>query len=159
MRGVLFSLGDWSLMLHGAVYGQYDHQNGFRHETQPGLIDWEMLMAMHSLAGGLFRVDVMTSLEALVLGPTGYPELLQTGGTYQGARLVNHQHPHDLVTELAGIYDHSLTGTVATSVYAAVVGEPALGPVAPRHLPTRPLAIAIRASLGHPFAGCQRELV
>ena len=77
-------VGDWSLMLHGAVFGQYDHQNGFRRETQLGLIDWEMLMAMRPLAGGLFRVNVMTSFEPLVLGPTGYPQLLQTGGTYQG---------------------------------------------------------------------------
>jgi len=143
MRGGHFSVGDWSLMLHGAAYGQYDHQNGFRRETQPGLIDWEMLMAMRPMAGGLFRFNVMTSFEALVLGPQGYPQLLQTGGTYHGARLVNHQHPHDLVSELAAVYDHSLTGRVAASVYAGVVGEPALGPVSYMHRPS---------AAGDPFA-------
>jgi hypothetical protein len=143
MHGVDVSLGDWALMLHGVAYGQYDQQNGFRHDSQTGLIDWEMLMAMHSLAGGLFRVNAMTSLEALVLGPTGYPELLQTGGSYQGGRLVNRQHPHDLVSELAAAYDHSLTTMLAASVYAAVVGEPALGPVSYMHRPS---------SVGDPFA-------
>ena len=48
-----FTVGDWSLMLHGAMNGQYDHQNGFRGAEQVGLIDWEMLMAAHRLAGGL----------------------------------------------------------------------------------------------------------
>jgi len=142
-RGLHVSLGDWGLMLHGAAYGEYDHQNGFRHEAKPGLIDWEMLMAMRSLAGGLFRFNVMTSLEPLVLGPTGYPELLQTGGSYQGARLVNRQHPHDLVTEVATVYDHSLTTRLAASLYTAVVGEPALGPVAYMHRPS---------AAGDPFA-------
>src|SRR5436190_16859172 len=155
MRGGHFSVGEWSLMLHGAAYGQYDHQNGFRRETQHGLIDWEMLMAMRSLAGGLFRVNAMTSFEALVLGPTGYPQLLQTGGTYQGARLVNHQHPHDLVSELAAVYDHSLTGGVAASVYAGVVGEPALGPVSYMHRPSA--AADPFAPLGHHWQDASHE--
>ena len=155
MRGGHFTVGDWSLMLHGAVYGQYDHQNGFRHESQRGVIDWEMLMAMHSLAGGLFRVNVMTSFEPLFLGPTGYPQLLQTGGTYQNARLVNHQHPHDLVSELAAVYDHSLTGGVAASLYAGIVGEPALGPVSYMH---RPSAEADPfAPLGHHWQDASHE--
>ena len=123
--------------------------------SQRGLIDWEMLMAMHSLAGGLFRVNVMTSFEPLFLGPTGYPQLLQTGGTYQGARLVNHQHPHDLVSELAAVYDHSLTGGVAASLYAGVVGEPALGPVAYMHRPSA--AADPFAPLGHHWQDASHE--
>jgi hypothetical protein len=136
MHGGQFSAGDWSLMVHGAAFGQYDHQDGLHGDTQVGLVDWEMLMAMRPLAGGLLRVNAMTSVEALVLGPRGYPEIIQTGGSYQGARIVNHQHPHDLLTELAAVYDHSLIGGLAAQVYVAAAGEPALGPVTYMHRPS-----------------------
>jgi len=136
MRAHHLTVGDWSLMLHGAPNVQYDHQSGFRGDRQLGLIDWEMLMAAHPLAGGLFRVNAMTSLEALVNGRQGYPELLQTGGVYRGARLVNYQHPHNLVMEAAAIYDHSLTNALSSEIYVAAVGEPALGPVAYMHRPS-----------------------
>jgi hypothetical protein len=130
------TIGDWMLMLHGNAVGQLDHQGTRRGDTQVGLTDWEMLMAARGVGGGLFRVNLMTSLEALALGKRGYPELLQTGGTSRGARLVNYQHPHDLVMEAAVAYDHSLTRGFASGIYAAAVGEPALGPVAYMHRPS-----------------------
>jgi len=136
MRAHHFTVGDWSLMVHGAANVQYDHQNGFRGDRQFGLIDWEMLMAAHPLAGGLFRVNAMTSLEAAVNGRQGYPELVQTGGVYRRQRLVNYQHPHNLVMEAAAVYDHSLTSWLSGEVYAAAVGEPALGPVSFMHRPS-----------------------
>jgi hypothetical protein len=155
MRAHHFTVGDWSLMLHGTANVQYDHQNGFRGDEQVGLIDWEMLTAAHSLAGGLFRFNAMTSLEAAVDGRQGYPELVQTGGVYQGARLVNRQHPHNLVMEAAGVYDHSLTRWLAGEVYVAAVGEPALGPVAYMH---RPSADADPfAPLGHHWQDASHE--
>jgi len=130
------SVGDWTLMLHGAVFGQWDHQGTRRGDTQLGVTDWEMLTAARDLSGGLFRASVMTSAEALALGARGYPELLQTGGSYHGARLVNRQHPHDLFMELAVAYDHSLTKQIASGLYVAAAGEPALGPVAYMHRPS-----------------------
>jgi len=155
MRAHHFAVGDWALMLHGAANAQYDHQDGFRGDEQLGLIDWEMLMAAHPLGGGLFRVNAMTSFEALVDGRQGYPELLQTGGTYQNARLVNRQHPHNLLMEAAAIYDHSLTSRLAAEVYVAAVGEPALGPVAYMH---RPSADADPfAPLGHHWQDASHE--
>ncbi len=136
VRAHHFTVGDWSLMLHGAANLQYDNQNGFRGDQQFGLIDWEMLMAAHPLAGGLFRVNAMTSLESAVNGRQGYPELLQTGGVYHRNRLVNYQHPPNLVMEAAALYDHSLTNWIAGELYVAAVGEPALGPVAYMHRPS-----------------------
>jgi hypothetical protein len=136
MRGGHFTVGDWSLMADGAANLQYDHQNGFQGDHQLGLIDWEMLMAAHTAAGGVFRVNAMTSVESLVNGRQGYPELLQTGGVFRRARIVNYQHPHNLVTEAAAAYDHSLTGWLAGEVYVAAVGEPALGPVSYMHRPS-----------------------
>lgn len=145
----------WMLMLHGAAFGQYDHQGSVQGDTQLGLTDWEMLMALHGLAGGLVRVNVMTSLQPLVDGPRGYPELLQTGGAYNGGRIVNRQHPHELFTELAASYDHSLMSNLATSLYVAASGEPALGPVAYMHRPSA--AEDPFAPLGHHWQDASHE--
>jgi hypothetical protein len=155
MRAAHRAVGDWMLMLHGAVFGQFDHQGTRRGNTQPGETDWEMLVAARNYGGGLFRANLMTSFEALVLGERGYPELLQTGGTYHGARLVNYQHPHDLFMETSVAYDHSLTKQIASGLYVAAVGEPALGPVAFMH---RPSAEADPfAPLGHHWQDAAHE--
>jgi hypothetical protein len=127
------ALGAWTLMLHGVVFPEYDHQNGFRGDADLGLIDWEMLMAARSLGGGVFRLSGMTSFEALTLPEKGYPELLQTGESYQHERVANYQHSHDLLMELSAAYDHQVARGLAASLYVAAVGEPALGPVAYMH--------------------------
>jgi hypothetical protein len=135
-RAIHRSLGDWMLMAHGSVFGQYDRQETLHGDTQMGVVDWEVLMAARPVAGGMFTARVMTSLEALALGRRGYPELLQSGGTDGDARLANRQHPHDLWNELAATYDHNVLSGVAAFVYGGVVGEPALGPVAYMHRPS-----------------------
>lgn len=157
MHAAHWTPGDagWTLMGHGSAFGELDRQTGFRGDTQTGLVDWEMLMALRSAAGGVLRLDAMTSLEALVLGPRGYPELAQTGGTYQGGQLVNRQHPHELLMELGGAYDHALTSTLAASLYAAAVGEPVLGPVAYMHRPSA--ADDPFAPLGHHWQDASHE--
>jgi hypothetical protein len=129
-------VGDWTLMLHGAAFGQYNHQGSLQGDSQFGLSDWEMLMALHPLGGGMVRLTAMTSLQPVVDGARGYPELLQTGGAFNGARLANRQHPNELFMELSAAYDHSLTSKLASSLYVAAAGEPALGPVAYMHRPS-----------------------
>ena len=135
-RAIHRSLGDWMLMAHGSVFGQYDRQETLHGDTQLGVVDWEMFMAARPLAQGLFTGRVMTSLEALALGRRGYPELLQSGAEDAGARLANRQHPHDLWNEIAVSYDHSVSPWLAAFAYGAAVGEPALGPVAYMHRPS-----------------------
>ena len=143
------------LMVHGSVFGQYDRQETLHGDTQLGVVDWEMFMAARPLAGGMFTARVMTSLEALALGRRGYPELLQSGATDAGGRLANRQHPHDLWNEVGATYDHMLTSSIAAFVYGAVVGEPALGPVAYMH---RPSADADPfAPLGHHWQDAAHE--
>lgn len=135
--------GDWTVMLHGVAYGVWNDQGGPRGDTQIGLIDWEMVMAMRPLAGGTLHLHAMTSLEPFVLGGRGYPLLMQTGESWRGEPLRDRQHPHDLVMEVGAMYERALSpGTVAT-LYVAPVGEPALGPVAYMHRPS---------SDGDPFA-------
>jgi hypothetical protein len=154
-RAVALTVRGWEVMVDGSAFGQYDRQSGLHGGTQWGDVDWEMAMGAHALGGGVARVEGMTSFESLVDGPRGYPELLQTGGAYRGFRIVDHQHPDDLLMALAGAYDHALTSNLAFTVYGAPVGEPALGPVEYAHRPSA--ADDPFAPIGHHWQDASHE--
>jgi hypothetical protein len=136
MRAIHTMWRDWSVMLHGVAFLQYDRQYSRRGSDQLGLIDWEMVMAMRRVGPGLIHLHAMTSLEPLTIGAEGYPLLLQTGEMFEGRPLVDRQHPHDLVMELAAMYEQPVSHALAASLYAGVAGEPAIGPVAFMHRPS-----------------------
>jgi hypothetical protein len=75
----------------------------------------------------------MFSLEPATITGRYYPELFQQGETAYGRAIVDGQHPHDLLMELAAMYDLNLGERGVASIYAAPVGDPALGPVAFPH--------------------------
>jgi hypothetical protein len=75
----------------------------------------------------------MFSLDPATVSGRRYPELFQQGETAFGRPIVDGQHPHDFFMELAAIYDYSLSEKTVLSVYAAPVGDPALGPPAYPH--------------------------
>ena len=142
MRAIQRAIGGWALMLHGNVFVGYAAQGSDVGESEVASQNWFMAMASHPAAGGVFTARGMFSLEPLTLGDDGYPLLLQTG---EG--LVDRQHPHDLVMEAAVRYERELGGDLAFDVYAALAGEPAVGPVA---FPHRPSAMPDpMAPLGH----------
>jgi len=88
-----------------------------------------MVMAQRPAAGGTFGARAMISADPGTVGKTGYPLLLQTGEAVNGRPLIDRQHPHDLFMELAATYSHALGGGRGSAfVYAALPGEPALGP-------------------------------
>jgi hypothetical protein len=136
MRAWHFMAGSWMLMVHGDAFLQYDHQGGPRGDDQIGSINWAMLMAMRQLAGGTLHLHGMASAEPLTIGKQGYPLLLQSGETYRGGPLHDRQHPHDLFMELSALYERPITAGLGFLVYAAPVGEPAVGPVAYMHRPS-----------------------
>jgi len=140
-------LGGWELMLHGLAFLQYDDQGSKRGDKQLGSVNWGMIMAGHNLAGGRLSLRGMLSAEAFTVGSRGYPLLLQSGESYHGQPLHDRQHPHDLFMELAALYDHAIGNNLAVSLYAAPVGEPAIGPVAFPHRPSA--ANDPLAPLGH----------
>lgn len=129
-------LGAWTLMGHGNAFGMFDRQSTLHGDSRWAVLDWEMGRVSRPLAGGVFRVSAMTSLESLFLPDTGYPQLLQSGETSGRRRVANAQHPHDLVGELSVAYDRTLIRDLISSLYVAAVGEPALGPVGYRHRPS-----------------------
>jgi hypothetical protein len=128
--------GDWTAMLHGVAFGQYDNQGSQRGDTQFGIVDWEMVMLMRQLGTGMLHLHGMASLEPLTIGAKGYPLLLQTGESYKGQPLHDRQHPHDFVMELAAMFQQPLAKNLAFEVYGGPAGEPALGPVAFMHRPS-----------------------
>ena len=129
-------LGRWTLMLHGEGFLQYDRQGGSRGSQQLGSVNWAMAAASRPLGGGQLQLRAMLSAEPWTIGSGGYPLLVQSGESYQGAPLHDRQHPHDLFMELAALYERPVAANLGLSLYLAPVGEPAVGPVAFPHRPS-----------------------
>lgn len=133
MEGLDGQHGDWATMLHGYATLDYDDQGGPRGDTKTFVASMLMGMAQRPLGGGTLMLRAMGSLDPL-MGKSGYPLLFATGETADGRTpLVDRQHPHDLLMELAGIYSRPIAGTVSGFVYVGYPGEPALGPVTYMH--------------------------
>jgi hypothetical protein len=88
----------------------------------------------------------MFSAESLTSPHPGFPELFQTGETYHGEPLVDHQHPHNVFAELSLLYTVPLAKKLSWEFYGGPSAEPALGPVTFMHrasvseLPLAPLS-------------------
>ena len=136
MFGVMRGAGSWMFMMHGSAFVQQVVQDGPRGDTQFGSVNWGMLNAMRPLAGGRLQLRGMASIDYWTVSGRGYPLLLQTGESYDGEALHDRQHPHDMLMELAAVYERALTRGVGLQVYLAAAGEPALGPVAFPHRPS-----------------------
>ena len=133
MPGVYGEAAGWALMAHGYATLAYDDQGGPRGADKTFVESMLMGMAQHALDGGELTLRAMGSLDPL-MGKTGYPLLLATGETANGrTELVDRQHPHDLVMELAGVYEHPIRKDVSGFLYVGWPGEPALGPATYMH--------------------------
>jgi hypothetical protein len=133
MAGMMWDSGGWSGMVHGYADLVYDHQSGPRGDSEVFSESMVMVMAQHGAGAGTLTLKSMLSLDPL-MGPGGYPLLLQTGETANGLTpLVDRQHPHNLFMEMAAIYAAPLTPKVSAFVYLGYPGEPALGPVTFMH--------------------------
>ena len=123
----------WMLMLHGVAIIADQQQTGPRAHDKLFSDNWIMPMAQRSFESGQLTLRTMLSLEPATISGRYYPELFQEGETAFGKPIVDGQHPHDLFMEIAGIYDQKLGARVLASIYAAPVGEPAIGPQAYTH--------------------------
>ena len=95
---------------------------------QFGSVNRVMLHASGPWAGGTVGLHVMGSAELLTLGARGAPQLLQVAFHADGGTVTDHVHPSPWLMELAGSYDAVLSEDLSISLYAAAIGEPALGP-------------------------------
>jgi hypothetical protein len=147
MEMEMTQLGDWRVMLHGAAFLAGTSQTGPRGRDQLFTTNWAMAMADRPLFGGHLMLRSMVSLEPLFMPKRGYALLYQTGETAHGQPIVDSQHPHDLLMELAAEFAIDLGNDTIGFVYAAPVGDPSLGPVA---FPHRPSAQELpQATLSH----------
>lgn len=140
-EGYMFHSKNWMYMLHGNAFLRYTKQDifdeGSRGAEKFGSTNWVMGMAETRIGKkGVLRFSAMLSFEALTVGGAGYPLLFQSGETWNGQPLVDHQHPHDLFSELSVSYKHAFSEDISAFAYFGYPGEPALGPVAFMHRPS-----------------------
>src|SRR5712692_3537381 len=131
-QGIHAMYGEWSTMTHGFANLIYDRQGSPRGDTKTFSTSMLMLMGQRPLGDGTVALRGMVSADPL-MGKRGYPLLLQTGETANGAPLIDRQHPHDLFMELSASYSRPLSDRSSVFVYAGLPGEPALGPPAFMH--------------------------
>ena len=120
-------------MFHGQVFLNALQQSGPSGADKVFSTNWFMPMAQTQLGPGTFTARVMLSLEPGTITPRYYPELLQQGETAFGKPIVNGQHPHDFIMELATLYDLKIGEQALLSFYFAPMGDPAMGPTAYPH--------------------------
>jgi hypothetical protein len=127
----------WMLMLHGSAFLSDTQQSGPRGADKFFSTNWIMPMAMRQLGPngryGQLTLRTMFSFEPATVSARQYPELFQQGETAFGKPIIDGQHPHDFFMEIAALYDIHLGDRTLLSLYAAPVGDPAIGPTAFPH--------------------------
>jgi len=125
--------GNWTFMFHGEAFLSDVHQTGPRGSDKFFSTNWWMPMAQRKFGSGTLTIRTMLSFEPATISNRRYPELFQQGETAFGHPIVHGQHPHDFFMELAALYDYQVADGTVLSLYAAPMGDPAMGPVAYPH--------------------------
>jgi hypothetical protein len=136
----------WRLMWHGYAFLDSNRQGGASGSRDFESANHFMVMAMRPV--GAWSLDLLGTftLEPATIAPEGSPLLFQRGETYGGVLLIDKQHPHDLFVQLGAAWTLPLAREQKLRLYAAVVGEPAVGPEAYPHrlsaseIPAAPLS-------------------
>jgi len=123
----------WMLMLHGNGFVAEMQQTSPRGGDKLFSTNWVMPMVQRSWGPGQLTLRTMLSPEPATVTDRQYPLLFQQGETAYGRPIADGQHPHDFVMEAAAVYDLRLGDRTLLSLYAAPVGDPAIGPVAYPH--------------------------
>jgi hypothetical protein len=123
----------WGWMTAGLIRFGYNRQGGDRGDDAWESTNWVMGMAHHDLGPGRVTFMLMNSLEAATIDDPGSPQLFQTGETFEGKPIVDFQHPHDFFMHISGTYRATISPRAGLWAQFALVGEPALGPVAFMH--------------------------
>jgi hypothetical protein len=125
--------GKWMLMFHGKAFLNALQQSGPRGSDKVFSTNWLLPMAQRQLGPGTLTVRTMLSFEPGTVTGRFYPELFQQGETAFGKPIVDGQHPHDFIMELAALYDLKVGEYGLLSFYFAPMGDPAMGPTAYPH--------------------------
>ena len=123
----------WHVMQDAVVFGVFNHQGGPRGGDEFIAPNWWMGMFSRKLKSSQLTFNTMFSLDPATVGEGGYREIFQTGESLDGRPLIDHQHPHDLFMQLAGIWRMPVTDKTGFTIAGGPAGEPAIGPVAFMH--------------------------
>ena len=119
----------WMTMVHGTFFARYNNQSGPRGGSNFDAPNMIMGMTQTKVGNnGLFSLNSMLSLDPFLVGLSGYPLLYQSGESYKGSKVVDRQHPHDLVAALVVAYTQRVAKDADVSMSFGYPGEPALGP-------------------------------
>jgi hypothetical protein len=160
MYGVHRPWRDWDLRLDGAAFAEFLYEPNDRHRTggaarrQFGSVNWLMVMARRAIGAGRFGIRTMVSAEPWTVSGCGSLNLFATGEVCDNDTIHDRQQPHDAGMEIAGDYEQPLGRVWRWQVYAALAGEPALGPPAYSHRPSA-TANPIAPATHHWFDGSQ----
>jgi hypothetical protein len=134
MPMLLRNYSGWNAMFMGSAFLSDIQQSGPRGGDKLFSTNWLMASASHKAGHhASFDVVVMLSLEPTTITDRRYPLLFQTGETAYGKPIVDGQHPHNFVMGAGIHYAREISSGLTLSLYAAPVGDPALGPVAFPH--------------------------
>jgi hypothetical protein len=137
----------WTLMQDGVVYGLFNRQGGPRGGREFVVPNWWMGMATKEKGRHHIGLNAMLSLDPATVGSDGYREIFQVGEALDGRPLIDRQHPHDFIMQLAALWQITLGEDTELTFAGGPAGEPTLGPVAFMHRPSA--AGLVMAPLGH----------
>jgi hypothetical protein len=135
----------WLVMQDGVVFLTFNRQGSPRGDSELVSQNWWMGMASRPGGPGRLTLMAMLSLDPLTVGAEGYSEIFQAGEVHDGRPIIDRQHPHDFLMQLAAVWRVPLDSRTGLTLAGAPVGEPALGPIAFMHRasavenPTAPL--------------------
>lgn len=124
---------NWALMFHANVFVLDQQQSSSRGTDKFFSTNWFMGMAQHKFGPGTLTGRLMLSLEPATVSERRYPLLFQQGETAFGRPIIDGQHPHDFIMEIAALYDVRIGDKNLLSFYFAPMGDPAIGPTAYPH--------------------------
>ena len=137
----------WTLMQDGVVYGLFNQQGGPRGGREFVVPNWWMGMVNKQAGRHQIGLNAMFSLDPATVGKDGYGEIFQVGEALDGKPLIDRQHPHDFIMQLAGVWRVKVNDKAAVTFAGGPAGEPTLGPVAFMHRASA--SGLVMAPLGH----------
>jgi hypothetical protein len=118
----------WQWSVEGSAFVVYNYQyRKFTDFDELESQNWLMTSLHKSFGNSDLELVGMFSLEPFTLRDIGSPQVFQTGETFNGAPLIDYQHPHDLIMNLGGEYSRAI-GSTSVTISAYAVGPAPIGP-------------------------------
>lgn len=127
----IITRGAWTTFFSGAAFATFSSETGpAEQRNEVFSTNWLAAGAQRSLGNrGLVMFRGRVSFEPLTVPEEGYPQMLQWVTAQGGGPLLDNMRAHDLIGEAAVDLAFRTTTTSFVHLYAAPVGDPALGTV------------------------------